>query len=265
MSDTVWIFTLIPLIALMFGAILTLAARFLAVHKDERIEKVEQALPGINCGACGYPGCPGFAEAVVNDGVDVSLCAPGGAEVHELISGMLGRKSVAAAETLVAYVHCGGNHKNAEYKFDYKGVDDCRARHLLFKGDKVCSWGCLGGGSCISVCPVNAIAKDGFGIVKVDPLKCIGCKKCVPVCPTQVIRMIPSGADLTVACNSRDKGGITKKYCTVGCIGCKICVKKSPEGGFLVENFLAEIDYSAEGSRDEAEEACPVKCIVKHQ
>jgi len=265
MSETVWILTLIPLIALSFGIILTLAAKFFAVKKDERIEKIESVLPGINCGACGYPGCSGYAEAVVNDGAELTLCSPGGGETSEIIASYMGQSVDASKEKMVAFVACKGNRESAKYKFDYKGVDDCRAMHLLFNGDKVCTYGCLGGGSCITVCPVDAIQKDGLGIVKIDPDKCIGCEKCVAVCPTSVIKMIPASADYVVACNSTDKGGITKKQCTVGCIGCKICNKKSPDGGYVIENFLATIDYSKDGSRQEAAVACPAKCIVEHK
>ena len=263
-TNTIWILTLIPSIALLFGIILTLASRFLYVKKDENIEKIESILPGINCGACGYPGCSGYAEAVVKDGASLTLCTPGGAVVSETIADFMGKSVELSDEKMVAFVACTGNHDTAKYKFSYKGVDDCRARQLLFGGDKLCSYGCLGGGSCISVCPVDAIHKDGKGIVKIDAKKCIGCEKCVAVCPTSVIKMIPSSADYVVACNSIEKGGITRKVCTVGCIGCKICNKKSPEGGFIIENFLATIDYSNNGTRDEAFTACPTKCIVEH-
>jgi ferredoxin len=50
-------------------------------------------------------------------------------------------------------------------------------------------------------------------------------------------------ADYIVACNSTDKGALVRKYCKVGCIACKICEKKSPEGGYKVEDNLSRIDY----------------------
>ena len=49
----------------MFGAILAVAGRKLAVHTDPRIEEITNMLPGANCGSCGYPGCGGLAEAAV--------------------------------------------------------------------------------------------------------------------------------------------------------------------------------------------------------
>ena len=74
--------------------------------------------------------------------------------------------------------------------------------------------------------------------------------------------MIPYSATHVVDCNSHDKGPAVKKACKVGCIGCKMCEKKSPEGGFVVDNFLASIDYSKTGERDTACASCPSKCIV---
>ena len=76
------------------------------------------------------------------------------------------------------------------------------------------------------------------------------------------MKMIPYEADYIVACNSNDKGAVTKKNCSVGCIGCKLCEKKSPDGGFIVEDYLARIDYTATGERLNAAQVCPPKCII---
>ena len=48
-----------------FGVVLAVANRYLRVEEDPRIDVVEGLLPGTNCGACGQPGCRGFAEAVI--------------------------------------------------------------------------------------------------------------------------------------------------------------------------------------------------------
>ncbi len=133
----------------------------------------------------------------------------------------------------------------------------------MFQGEKVCKYGCLGYGSCIDVCPVDAIDYDEEGLVWVDKDKCIACGKCIDVCPTGVIKMIPYSADYIVACNSNDKGAVARKACKVGCIGCKMCDKQSPEGGYVIENFLASIDYSKDGDRAAGAEKCPAKCIKK--
>ena len=246
----------------LLGLALAYASRIFAVKKDKRVEEVEDALPGVNCGACGYPGCSGYAEAIVNDDVDLTLCSPGGPEVAQKIGGIMGKEVDVSGEKMVAQVHCRGTAATSTRKYDYKGMEDCNAMYSAFGGDKVCPHGCLGLGSCIRVCPVDAIVKTEAGYLEIDRDKCISCEKCIDVCPTGVIKMIPYSAAHIVACNSTDKGGAVRKYCSVGCIGCKMCEKKSPEGGFVVDNFLAVIDYSAKGSRDEAVEVCPAKCII---
>jgi electron transport complex protein RnfB len=68
----------LAVMGLILGLGLAYAADVFKVEEDVRIKTVESLLPGYNCGACGYPGCSGFAEAIV-DGEDVklSMCKPG--------------------------------------------------------------------------------------------------------------------------------------------------------------------------------------------
>ena len=247
----------------LLGLGLAIASKLLAVKKDPRVERVEGVLPGANCGACGYAGCAAYAEAIVNEGAEINLCSPGGPETTKIIAEIMGQDvDVGSSEKMVAQVHCRGTHGRSSFQYEYRGVVDCNAIHSFFGGDKVCPFGCLGLGSCIKVCPVDAIDYDEEGLVWVDRDTCISCEKCVEVCPTGVMKMIPYSADYIVACNSTDKGGKVRKYCKVGCIACGICVKKSPEGGYYVEDFLSRIDYSKTGSRVEGAEACPTKCII---
>ena len=247
----------------LLGIALAYASKIFAVKKDKRIAEIDDILPGVNCGACGYAGCSGYAEAIVNEGAELSLCSPGGSEVALKIGNVMGKQVDTNKEKMVAQIHCHGTKNNTVSKYNYKGIKDCNAMHSLFGGSKLCPHGCLGLGSCISVCPVDAISKNALGYLEIDKDRCIACGKCLNVCPTGVIKMIPYSAETIVACNSKDKGAVTKKYCSVGCIGCKICEKKAPEAGFKVENFLASIDYSANGDAEEAITACPSKCIKK--
>lgn len=258
-------FISVTLIGGVLGIGLAIAARILAVKKDERVSHVEEILPGANCGACGFPGCSGYAEGIVNEEADITLCSPGGPEVLEKIAEFMGQEAGSIGEKMVAQVHCRGNRDTSTYSYNYKGLNDCNAMQAMYKGDKDCKYGCLAGGSCIKVCPVDAINRDNKNRIWVDKDLCISCEKCVAVCPTGVMQMIPYSADVIVACNSLDKGGKVKKYCSVGCIGCKICEKKSVEGGFVVENFLATIDYDNKGDRSAALQACPVKCIISSE
>lgn len=77
----------------MFGAILAVAGRKLAVQIDPRIEEITNLLPGANCGSCGYPGCGGLAEAIVagRDGVSPCLaCSPDSKKKIARIMGFTG-------------------------------------------------------------------------------------------------------------------------------------------------------------------------------
>ena len=70
------IITMLVLGALL-GLGLGIASKYLAVKEDERIEMVTQMLPNYNCGSCGYPGCSGLAQALVNGEVTtVGTCRP---------------------------------------------------------------------------------------------------------------------------------------------------------------------------------------------
>lgn len=255
-------FVVVGLLGGLFGIGLAVAARLLAVKKDETIDEILNILPGLNCGACGFAGCSSYAEAIQADDAGVTLCTPGGPDVAEQLGDLLGVTVSESKHRMVAFVHCGGDNRRAEKAYEYHGLADCNAVYTLFKGDKQCKYGCFGYGSCVRVCPVDAISYTKEGLVRVDPDLCISCEKCVAVCPTGVMQMIPEDADVVVACNSTDKGAVVRKYCTVGCLGCRLCVKKSPEGGFGVNNFLAKIDYNVNGSRSEAVAACPTKCII---
>ena len=66
---------------LLIGILLGIAGKKFYVEVDERETKVREALPGNNCGGCGYPGCDGAAAAVVKGEAPISVCPVGGAPV----------------------------------------------------------------------------------------------------------------------------------------------------------------------------------------
>ncbi len=253
-------------LGLLLGVGLAFASRLLAVKKNEKIAVLEEALPGLNCGACGYAGCSSYAEALAGgeEDVELNLCAPGGGETSQRLAEILGVEVSGSMEKRVAQVHCRGGSETAKYAYAYEGIKDCNALYALYGGNKICKFGCLGMGSCLEVCPVSAIGYDSQGLVWVDREKCISCGKCLEVCPTGVMRWVPYAADVIVACSSTDKGRDVRKYCSVGCIACKMCEKKSPEGGFQIEENLARIDYNQKGERESAATACPTKCIISN-
>ena len=87
--------------------------------------------------------------------------------------------------------------------------------------------------------------------------------KCVEVCPKHLISLIPYSNTVQVACSSTDKGPVTMKACTTGCVGCGICVKNCQHDAVKVENFHAVIDPEKCVGCGACMEKCPKKCIVK--
>ena len=252
--------------AALLGLGLAIAARKFRVQKDKKVQAIEDALPGLNCGVCGYAGCATYAEVLASgEEEDGEKCTPGGSETLEALSALLGVTPSGTVTPMVARLACAGGNGIAKKDFLYQGYADCEAAWLHFEGDKGCKYGCLGLGSCVKVCPVDAIDYTDNGLVKVDEKKCISCELCATICPTGVMKMIPADAQWFVACNSRDKAKLTKSLCSVGCIGCRICEKKFPESGFKVADNLSQFVYNEEEGtgQDGAESACPPKCIIK--
>jgi electron transport complex protein RnfB len=239
---------------------LGIASRFFAVEIDPKIKEIEEFLPGANCGGCGFPGCAGFAEAVVAGKADVSGCVAGGTSVAQEIGRILGME-VEAGPRKISRVFCRGGINHAQDKYEYIGVKDCRAAQLLAGGPKACVYGCLGFGTCVQVCPFSAITLGQDHIPIIDPHKCTSCGRCVAICPRNIIHLVPESQRFLVLCNSHDKGKSVKEVCKIGCIACQICVKKCPVEAVHMEDFLAIIDPEKCTSCGTCWEKCPQKII----
>ncbi len=248
------------IIGLFFGGLLAFASIVFKVEKDERIDKIADALPGANCGGCGYAGCSALAEAIIKDGVRPSKCNLMNEKIANDISNILGTKA-SIPEKKVARLNCMGTCEVAKSKYIYEGIDDCYALSLLSGGPKACEYGCMGGGSCVKVCKFGALSIQN-GIASIDEDKCTGCGMCESVCPKKVIRLQYVKNKVYVACASKDKGVETKNYCQIGCIGCKICEKNCPTGAITVKDNRARIDYSKCTSCGLCAQKCPKKVII---
>lgn len=259
MNDILSAILVVGIVGLAFGLLLAVAAIIFKVEVDERIEKIEEVLPSANCGACGFAGCSAYAAAVVNDGAAVNLCGVGGGAVSQQIGGIMGT-AVAASVPKVARVHCAGTCEKAKDRFEYYGVETCEAAAKFAGGQKACSEGCLGFGSCVSACMFDAIrVVDGVAIVDED--KCTACGACVKACPKNIIELLPKDNKTYVKCSNHKPGKAVTVACSVGCIGCKICEKNCPFEAVSVKDNLAVIDYEKCQACGVCAEKCPKKVI----
>ncbi len=252
---------IVAAVGLLIGLFLGVAGIKFKVEVDEREEAVLAALPGNNCGGCGFPGCSGLAAAIAKGEAPVGGCPVGGQKVADVIAGIMG-VDAGAGKRMVAFVKCGGNCEKAKTDYDYIGTKDCRmASFAPGGGPKSCNAGCMGFGTCVSVCPFDAIHVIG-GVAVVDKEACKACGKCVEACPKKLIELIPYDAGYAVACNSHEKGPVVMKACDAGCIGCMLCQKNCPNEAVTVDNFLAHIDQEKCVSCGVCAEKCPKKCIM---
>jgi len=175
-------------LGLIVGVGLAFASKIFYVYVDPKIVAVDDALPGANCGGCGLPGCTSNAEAIVAGKAAPNSCVAAGPEVAEAIAEIMGI-SVAATEPDIARPGCTYGVKDADTKFDYNGLSDCRAAALLNGGMKVCNIGCLGLGSCVQACQFGAVTMGPEGLPVVNPERCTGCGACERACPKHIITL----------------------------------------------------------------------------
>lgn len=190
------------------GVGLAVAAKLFYVYVDPKIEAVTEALPGANCGGCGFPGCGANAEAIVKGKSSPTSCVAGGSDVGPSVAAILG-VAAEVREPDVARPGCTYGFQDADLKFLYEGVRDCRAAVLLSGGSKVCPIGCVGLGTCARACPFDALSMGPDNLPVVNPAKCTGCGTCERICPKNII---------TLTSNSRRIGReYTLEQCTAPC------------------------------------------------
>ena len=173
---------------ILIGAVLAVASKVFYVYVDPKIEAVEGALPGANCGGCGLPGCGANAEAIVAGKAGPDSCVAGGPDLAEEIAALMGVK-VEIKEPDIARPGCYYGVQKSDVNYVYDGLKDCRAVALIGGGMKVCRIGCLGLGTCAQACPFDAITMGPEGLPVVDEVKCTGCGTCERVCPKHIINL----------------------------------------------------------------------------
>ncbi|MCM8813648.1 MAG: RnfABCDGE type electron transport complex subunit B [Candidatus Omnitrophica bacterium] len=301
MMRVLWAAAIVGGLGFLFGIVLAWCSKKLYVAADPRVSRLTDLLPGVNCGACGQPGCANFAEALADGTVQPSGCVVASPAARKKIEAFLrqaapaacacgtpadGGRDVAGVCTLctaaekkdiadalepesepveeaaqeMALIACGGGQR-ARNTFAYTGVADCRIAAKTLGGQKACGSACLEQGTCIEVCPFQAIRVQPEGLPRVIPELCRGCRKCVAACPRKIIFMVPRAAKIFVRCHSRDKGPVVMKRCAVGCIACGKCVKACVAQAIRLENNLAVIDYTRCTGCGQCVSVCPTKTM----
>jgi electron transport complex protein RnfB len=248
-------------LTVILAALLVLANKKLFVQEDPRIDIVEEMLPHVNCGACGYPGCRPFAEALVGGQALPGKCTVSSEDGIMEIAKFLG-VDAGAQEKVVARLACAGGINVARNHAKYEGLKTCRGAALISGGGKGCFWGCLGLGDCEEVCDFDAIYMNEFSLPVVIDEKCTACGDCVEVCPKDLFSLHPVSHQLWVACKNLEAGDEILEDCEVACTACARCALDAPKGLIAMENNLPVIDYSRNHKTKNPIQRCPTGAIV---
>ena len=251
---------MITIVGIIVGAGLVYTGKKFYVEVDEREAAVREALPGNNCGACGFAGCDAMAAAIAKGEAPVNGCPVGGASAAEKIGGIMGVVA-EAGEKKAAFVRCKGTCEVTRNQGNYIGIKDCRSAVLGGINLTECAYGCLGFGSCAAVCPENAIRVVN-GVAVVNEARCVGCGLCAKACPKGLIEIKPVSKKVAVQCSNKDRGPSVKAVCSAGCIGCMLCQKQCEFDAIQVENNLAHVNYDNCTMCGKCADKCPVKVII---
>jgi len=244
----------------LFASLLVLAHRILHVDEDPRIDAVQQMLPGTNCGACGYPGCLGLSQALVEGEVLPGKCTVMNEYERDEVAEFLG-VDAGAEEKVVARLACAGGTNTARNRAEYAGIPSCRGAELVAGGGKACFWGCLGLSDCEVVCDLDAIYMNEHGLPVVIEDRCTACGDCVDACPKDLFSLHPQSHRLWVACRSLEAGDELLDDCEVACTACGRCAMDAP-GLVTMESNLPVVDYEGNHATQVPIQRCPTGAIV---
>jgi Na+-translocating ferredoxin:NAD+ oxidoreductase RNF subunit RnfB len=249
-------------VGLVFAVFIALAYWKLRVWEDPRIDAVTSMLPGANCGACGFPGCRGFAEQAVAGKIAPAKCNVINADGAALIASYLG-VDAGQANKIVARLFCAGGTNVATQQAEYRGLSSCGAAASVAGGGKGCTWGCLGFGDCATSCTFGAITMNRFGLPVVDIAVCTACGDCVKACPKDLFEIVPLDQKLFVQCKSLIEGDDALASCAVACTACGKCVADAAPGLITIQRGVARVQYERNALADPAAtRRCPTGAIT---
>ena len=191
-------------VGILIGFFLGVSGEKFKVEVDEREVAVTEALPGNNCGGCGYAGCSGLAAAIVKGEAPVNQCPVGGAPVAAKIGEIMGVKAeegerkAALVVDGVAVVDkdackaCGKcvaacpKHLIELLPVSAKHIVQCSSKDKGKDVMKACSVGCIACHLCEKNCPSDAVHVVD-NVAYIDQEKCTKCGLCAEKCPKKII------------------------------------------------------------------------------
>lgn len=252
------------------GALIFVVSKVLPPESDilKRTEEIAEILPGMNCGACGYPGCFAYAQAlaanpntIFDSPCTVTLQDP---EKVRLLEQVLGVTLDASAMARKALVRCGGN---SEIIYQHCGSETCKGAVQRLRGYKKCPFACLGLGDCVKVCPQDAISLDQEKkVAVVDWEKCTGCGLCVAECPQNIIELVPADTKVALLCSYTPLKNIPgRERCDFGCVHCKKCFRACEYEAITwnEEKLIPEFDAEKCTLCRKCIEECPQNCLAE--
>jgi Na+-translocating ferredoxin:NAD+ oxidoreductase RNF subunit RnfB len=251
-------------LAFVLGIALGFFREFFAVPQDPLTGKIREALPGANCGACGFPGCDSYAAAIAAGSAPGTACSVGGPSTAEKIAALTGVAGGAVTQT-VTVLACQGSSLRAPLKGTYTGLETCRGAKLSAGGTKLCAWGCLGFGDCVRTCTFGALTLDAeTRLPVVDYAKCTGCRLCQSECPQGLLKAVArdqTGA-MTLCSNRNPVKQKVAKTCKIACIKCGLCVKNCPRQCINLDANIPVVDLAKCTSCGTCVEKCPTKVFT---
>ncbi len=251
-------------VSVVLAGLISLAYLKLRVWEDPRIDAVAHMLPGANCGACGFPGCRGLAEQIVQRKAKPASCTVSTQDGRDDIAEYMGIDAGEAVKR-VARLMCAGGTDVARRRVEYHGLESCAAAVAVSGGGKACAWGCLGFADCAVACTFEAIRMSDTSLPLVDVDKCTACGDCVTACPQGLFTILPLSAHLLVQCRSLLEGDAATANCEVACNACGRCAADASPGLIKMQlgGRLPVIDYSKVAQENvKATKRCPTGAIV---